>query len=165
MEKIIPLAYNKMPVYVKAGSIVPMQSLIQTTAEQPTDTLTIQVYKGDTNNAFVYYEDDGKSYDYEKGQYYKRTISYNARKNDLTFSKVEGSFNSKFNNIKVVLHGFGNASKVKVNGKSGKLKNDFVSFIDPISRFDPQGVSNPTEGYQVKSIVVKNNSDTFTLNL
>lgn len=164
-EKIIPLAYNKMPVYVKAGSIVPMQSLIQTTAEQPTDTLTIQVYKGDADNAFVYYEDDGKSYDYEQGQYYKRTIRYDARKNDLAFGKVEGSFDSKFNHIKVVLHGFGNASKVKVNGKSGKLKDDFVSFIEPISRFDPQGNSNPVEGYQVKSIVVENNSNAFTLNL
>ncbi|MBF9254569.1 DUF4968 domain-containing protein [Pontibacter sp. 172403-2] len=164
-EKIIPLAYNKMPVYVKAGSIVPMQSLIQTTAEQPTDTLTIQVYKGDADNAFVYYEDDGKSYDYEKGQYYKRTIRYDARKNDLAFGKAEGSFNSKFNHIKVVLHGFGNASKVKVNGKSGKLNDDFVSFIDPISRFDPQGASNPTEGYKVKSIVVENNNNAFTLNL
>ncbi|WP_347158828.1 glycoside hydrolase family 31 protein [Pontibacter chitinilyticus] len=164
-EKIIPLAYNKMPIYVKESSIIPMQSLIQNTTEHPTDTLTVNVYKGDAANSFVYYEDDGKSYDYEKGQYYKRTISYEPRRNTITFGKVDGTYNSNFKNVKVLLHGFGNATKVKVNGKSGNLHKDFASYLTPISRFDPQGDANPVEGYNVQSLVIKNEKDQFTISL
>jgi alpha-glucosidase len=68
-EKVIPLKINKLPVYVKGGSIIPMQSLVQTTAEKPTDTLSVHIYNGSTANSFVYYEDDGKSFNYEKGDF------------------------------------------------------------------------------------------------
>ncbi|PRY09998.1 alpha-glucosidase [Pontibacter ummariensis] len=162
-EEIIELAYHRLPLYVKESSIIPMQSLIQSTAESPTDTLTVHIYKGDVNNSYVYYEDDGITYDYLDGQYYKRLISYDARRKNITFGEVEGEFKSNFNNLKIVLHGFDDVSRVRINGKRANLNKDFASFIDPISRFDPQGVSNPVEGYDVKSIVVKNERDKFTL--
>ncbi len=161
-EKIFQLAYHRLPVFVKGSSIVPMQSLIQTTTEKPTDTLTIHVYQGDVTNSFVYYEDDGESFDYENGGFYKRTISYDPRKKSVTFGDVEGSYQSNFKLVKVVFHGFQNASRWKLNGKKAEVKDDFISFIDPISRFDPQGFSNPVEGYQVKSIVVENNRNRFS---
>ena len=163
-DKILQLAYHKLPVFVKESSIVPMQSLIQSTSEKPTDTLTIHVYQGDVANTFVYYEDDGETYDYENGEFYKRAINYDPRKKSITFGDVEGSYNSIFNYIQVVMHGFQDASKWKLNGKSAQVKDDFVSFIDPISRFDPQGLSNPVEGYKVKSIVVKNEKGKISLN-
>ncbi|WP_114782438.1 glycoside hydrolase family 31 protein [Botryobacter ruber] len=163
-EKIIGIEYNKLPIYIKESSIIPMQSLVQHTGQKPTDTLTVHVYKGDVRNSFVYYEDDGDTYNYEKGGYYKRTISYDPKRSTLTFDKAEGSYKSNFNNIKVVMHGFG-GSKVKVNGKSQQANKDFASFLDPISRFDPQGDANPREGYEVQSLVVKNDSDKFTIKL
>ena len=156
--KIIELTAHKLPVYVKESSIVPMQSLVQTTAEKPTDTLFIHVYKGSVNNRFVYYEDDGESYAYENGAYYKRAISYNAAQNTITFDKVEGSLTSKFHQMKLVLHGFGSSSAIKLNGKQTNLNDEFISFINPISRFDPQGDSNPVEGQNVKSMVIKNDN-------
>jgi alpha-glucosidase len=162
-EKILQLAYNKLPVYVKESSIIPMQSLIQTTAQTPTDTLTIHVYQGSVANQFVYYEDDGESFNHEKGEFYKRVISYDPRKKSISFGDAEGSYKSKFNHVKLVLHGFGEGGKWRLNGKSASLKNSFVSFIDPISRFDPQGVSNPVEGYNVKSIVIRNENGRFSL--
>jgi len=156
--KIIELTAHKLPVYVKESSIVPMQSLVQTTAEKPTDTLFIHIYKGSVNNRFVYYEDDGESYAYENGAYYKRAISYNAAQNTITFDKVEGSLTSKFHQMKLVLHGFGTSSAIKLNGKQTNLNDEFMSFINPISRFDPQGDSNPVEGQNVKSLVIKNDN-------
>ncbi|WP_439882563.1 glycoside hydrolase family 31 protein [Pontibacter sp. MBLB2868] len=162
-EEIIGIQYNKLPVYVKESSIIPMQSLIQSTSEKPTDTLTVHVYNGDVANSFVYYEDDGKSYDYKKGEYFKRTINFDPRKKTITFDKVEGNYNSNFKNIKVMLHGFEGTTKVKVNNKSQNLTKDFASFLDPISRFDPQGSANPKEGYEVQRIVLKNDKDKFTI--
>ena len=162
-EKIIPLTTKQLPVYVKESSIIPMQSLIQNTSEKPTDTLVVHVYKGDVNNSFVYYEDDGESYNYENGVFHKRTISYDAVAKTILFGKVEGSFKSKFNNLKLVFHGFNNISSFNKSGKSIIVKDDFVSFISPISKFDPQGTANPIEGVNVKSVVVKNDKDSFTI--
>jgi len=163
-QKIVDITMHKLPVYVKESSIFPMQSLVQSTSEKPTDTLAIHVYKGDVNNKFVYYEDDGESYAYETGSYYKRIISYNPAANTITFDKVEGSLTSKFKNIKLVLHGFNAATTVKLNGNQATLNDDFISFLTPISKFDPQGAANSIEGERVKSILFKNESNTISIN-
>ncbi|MER2997580.1 TIM-barrel domain-containing protein [Pontibacter populi] len=162
-EEVIGIAFDKLPIYVKESSIIPMQSLVQSTSEKPTDTLTVHIYKGDVNNSFVYYEDDGATYDYQKGEYHKRTINYDARKKTITFEKAEGNYSSNFKHVKVMLHGFGGTGKVKVNGKSQALRQEFVSFLGPVSRFDPHRETGPAEGYNVQSILLKNDKDRFTI--
>jgi alpha-glucosidase len=162
-EKIIPVTLNKLPVYVKESSIIPMQSLVQTTAQKPTDTLTVHIYKGNVNNSFMYYEDDGESYNYENGSFYKRTITYDAAKKQITFAKAEGSATSKFKRIKLMMHGFANQS-MKVNNKAIKPGSEFYNFLAPISRFDPQGSSNAPEGRNVQTMMVDNSSNAFTIN-
>jgi alpha-glucosidase len=159
-EKVVALIIQKLPVFVKESSIVPMQSLVQSTAEKPTDTLAIHIYKGATNNSFTYYEDDGESYNYEKGEFYKRNISYDAVKKSIVFNKVEGSYQSKFSKLKLVFHGFATTDRI-VAGKA--LQDDFVSFLTPISRFDPQGTANPIEGYNVKSVTLNNTNNQFEI--
>lgn len=140
-----------------------MQSLVQTTAEKPTDTLTVHVYKGNRNNSFIYYEDDGESYNYENGTFYKRTITYDAVKKQIVFSKAEGSLTSKFKYIKVQLHGFADNDKIALNTKSANTKTEFVSFLTPVSSFDPQGVNNAAEGHNVKTITMSNSSNQMVL--
>ncbi|RYY32093.1 MAG: DUF5110 domain-containing protein, partial [Sphingobacteriaceae bacterium] len=163
-ETIGKLVNSKLPVFVKESSIIPMQSLIQNTTEQPTDTLNVHIYKGDVNNSFVYYEDDGESYNYEKGEFYKRTISYNAAAKSITFDKKEGSASSKFKQVRLYLHGFGDNASIKVGGKQASVKSEFVSFISPISKFDPTGTANPTEGSNTRTITLPNSSDKLVIN-
>jgi alpha-glucosidase len=141
---------------VKGGSIIPMQTLIQTTAEKPADTLFLHVYKGDTANTVVYYEDDGESYNYENGGFYKRTIRYDDR---LTLEKAEGNFTSKFNNIKLILHGFDALQQVKVNGDVQSLQSSGINFLTPISRFDPQGGYAAPDICRVFTVSIKNSAD------
>jgi alpha-glucosidase len=93
----LDLGISKLPVYVKESSIIPMQSQIQTTTEKPTDTLYVHVYKGDVNNKFVYYEDDGETFDYEKGDFYKSTITYDPAKKPSLSLKQKVQAKSKFN--------------------------------------------------------------------
>jgi alpha-glucosidase len=157
--KIIELSAHKLPVYVKESSIIPMQSLVQSTAQQPTDTLVVHVYNGSVNNKYVYYEDDGESFNYEKGACYKRTITFDAAKKSVTFGAVEGSLKSKFNTIKVVMHGFTGVSA----NKSVPFNDDFTSFLSPISKFDPQGNSHNVEGTKVKSVFLKNDNGTISI--
>ncbi len=164
VQKIIELSTHTLPVYVKESSIIPMQSLVQTTAQKPTDTLVVHVYQGSVQNKYVYYEDDGESFNYEGGSYYKRTITYDPANKTIVFDKAEGSLTSKFNTVKLVLHGFGNGATIKLNGKQNALNDDFISFLTPISKFDPQGSANPVVGENVKSVFVKNRNDRFLIN-
>ncbi len=154
--KVVPLGLQKIPVFVKGGSIIPMQTLVQTTAEKPADTLFLHVYKGDTANTIVYYEDDGESYDYENGGFYKRIIRYDDR---LTLEKAEGKFSSKFNNIKLILHGFDSLQQVKVNGGVQNLQSSGINFLTPISRFDPQGGYATPDICKVFTASIKNSAD------
>jgi alpha-glucosidase len=116
---VTPVSVSSLPVFVKESSIIPMQSLVQTTAEAPNDTLTVHVYNGNAANEFIYYEDDGKSDNYVHGDYYKRTIKFNPAGHNVVFEATEGSFKSKFHYVKLIMHGFNTISQVKVNGKEG----------------------------------------------
>lgn len=112
-QSVVELSVSKLPVFVKESSIVPMQSLVQSTSEKPADTLAIHIYKGDVNNSVTYYEDDGASFAYEKGAYYKRAITYDAQARRIQFGAVEGSYKSKFSKLEIVLHGFGDVPSLK----------------------------------------------------
>jgi alpha-glucosidase len=127
-EEIIPLSAQQLPVYVKGSSIIPMQSLVQSTSEKPSDTLSIHIYKGPVKGAFAYYEDDGSSYDYEKGAFYKRIIRFDPETKTITLDPAEGKLTSKFGHIALVLHGFEGAG-LKVNGVSYPLAAATFSFL------------------------------------
>ena len=164
-EKIIELSLSKLPVYVKESSIIPMQSLVQSTAITPSDTLMIHVYKGTVPNTFVYYEDDGKTFNYENGAFFKRTISYDPTTNKITFDATEGSLSSKFNNIALVLHGWSNASSLSVNGANMQFQKTFTSMLNPLSKFDPIGNAGAAEGSNTFTTVFKNEGGKITVQL
>ncbi len=138
-EIIVDAPLDELPIFVKGGSIVPMQSLIQSTEETPEATLFLHLYKGNTDNDFVYYEDDGYSYAYKSGQYYRRNHRYLATKQCLILEEKEGDFESKFKNIKLYLHGFSESelSKLCLNQKAIKTASENYRFIEPISDYDP----------------------------
>jgi len=159
-EKVERLSLGKLPVFVKESSILPMQSQIQTTAEKPSDTLTIHIYKGAVDNRFVYYEDDGETYNYEKNIFYQREINYNAAQRQIVFGAVKGNYTSHFKQFKLVFHGFSEADHIDA-GKA--LNKDFFSVLTPVSHFDPLGTAGGTEGYAVSSVVLPNISNSFSI--
>jgi len=77
-----------MPLYVKAGSIVPMGPKNQYTSEKE-DPIELRIYPG-ADARFELYFDEGDNYNYEKGQYQLITISWDDRKRKLHFSKPTG---------------------------------------------------------------------------
>ncbi len=164
-EKIIELSLAKMPVFVKESSIIPTQSLVQSTAIAPTDTLVVHVYKGVVPNSFVYYEDDGKSFDYEKGMFYKRVILYNPIERQIVFEKVEGQINSKFNNVALVLHGFDKINAIQINTTSKAIEQTITSLLNPVSKFDPLSLAQNSEGNKTQTAVIKNNAERMVVQL
>ena len=99
-----------------------MQNVIQSTNEKGDGILKINVWNGKDSTNFAYYEDDGESYDYQSGEYYKRTISFNPASKQIILADTDGTYQSKYNKVEIILHGFKtDAKKFKVNGKAAKL--------------------------------------------
>jgi alpha-glucosidase len=132
------LSIHRLPVYVNESSIVPMQDLVQHTGMNPGGTLYLHLYKGEKTNVFNYYEDDGESFEYLSGVYCERQIRYCPSENRIILDASKGSFRSKFTRLKFILHGFGDIDRVYVNGTAVNVFNEKVSFLDPISAFEPQ---------------------------
>ncbi|HZK03859.1 MAG TPA: TIM-barrel domain-containing protein [Bacteroidaceae bacterium] len=82
---------DKLPLFVKAGSIIPMGSIIQFVDEKPTDTLEIRVYRG-ADGEFELYEDEGDNYNYESGKHSIITFKWNNKRESLTISDRIGDF-------------------------------------------------------------------------
>ncbi|THU40131.1 DUF5110 domain-containing protein [Niastella caeni] len=92
-QKIIADAsYERMPVFVKAGSIIPFGPELQYTGEKPADTITINIYAG-ANASFNLYEDEGINYNYEKGAFSIIPILYNEATKKVTVGDRKGTFN------------------------------------------------------------------------
>ena len=86
-----PAPYDAIPLYVRAGSIVPFGPELQYTSEKKADPVTLQVYAGKDGD-FSLYEDDGVTYNYEKGQFTTIPIRWDDANKTLTIGKREGSF-------------------------------------------------------------------------
>ena len=83
--------YDAIPLYVRAGSIIPTGPELQYTAEKSADPITLYVYAG-ADGAFTLYEDDGLTYKYEKGAFTQIPIRWDDAGSTLTIGKREGSF-------------------------------------------------------------------------
>jgi alpha-glucosidase len=107
----------QLPVYAKASSIIPLQSIVQSTKEKPSDTLQLHIYNGTEQNSFTYYEDEGDGFGYKNNIYCKRQIIFSPNNKKVTIEKQEGSLVSKFTKLLLVFHGFGeNRKTIKING-------------------------------------------------
>ncbi|CAN5893920.1 glycoside hydrolase family 31 protein [soil metagenome] len=162
-EKIIELKLEKLPVYVRESSIIPMQTLVQSTVIMPADTLMIHVYKGTGPNTYVYYEDDGKSFENENGIFYKRNITYSGAGNKLVFEKANGQSTSRFNNIALILHGFDNLQTIKVNDATVGLQKTTNAMLYSLPKTDPLSPGFEPESGKTLTAVLKNSKDNISI--
>ena len=90
-ELNVEAPYERIPLFVKAGAIIPYGPAIQYTNEKQDELITLYVYGG-KDGEFKLYEDDGETYDYEKGQYARIPFKFDNKTQTLTIEKREGSF-------------------------------------------------------------------------
>jgi alpha-D-xyloside xylohydrolase len=84
-------AFDAIPVFVRAGSIVPYAPAMQYVGEKASDPTTVWVYAG-ANGAFDLYEDQGTTFDYEKGAFAEIPMHWDEKAGVLTIGKRVGSF-------------------------------------------------------------------------
>jgi alpha-D-xyloside xylohydrolase len=87
---------DKIPLYVKAGSIIPLGPFVQYASEKPADPLELRIYPG-ANGSFTLYEDENDSYNYEKGVSATIDFSWDNSKHILSIGKRKGSFPGMLN--------------------------------------------------------------------
>ena len=80
-----------LPLYVKAGSIIPMGPTMQYATEKKADPIELRVYTG-ADAEFTLYEDENDNYNYEKGVYALIPINWNEITKTLTIGKRKGKF-------------------------------------------------------------------------
>ena len=82
---------DKIPLFVKTGSIIPMGKIIQYSGEKTADTLEVRVYKG-ADAKFDLYEDEGDNYNYEKGRNTIISFNWDEKHQSLTISDRKGNY-------------------------------------------------------------------------
>lgn len=102
-KQTVDATYDRMPIYVAAGSILPMGKVIQNTTQAQTD-LTLYVYAG-KNGTFSLYEDENTNYNYEKDASATIKFTYDDKNKTLTVAERKGSFKgmAKERNISIIL--------------------------------------------------------------
>jgi alpha-glucosidase (family GH31 glycosyl hydrolase) len=110
---------EKLPVFVKAGAIIPMYPAMNFEAEKRTDTLTLDMYP-EGNTSFKLYEDDGLTREYKKGVFATTLFEMNAGKNiNVTLNAVKGKYVGSFDrrSYHLMIHTNTFPKKVSLNGK------------------------------------------------
>ena len=83
--------FDRVPMFVRAGSILPLGPEMQYVGEKAWDNLELRVYPG-ADGSFVLYEDEGDNYNYEKGMYSVIRFGWNDKKHTLTIGARKGSY-------------------------------------------------------------------------
>ncbi len=118
--------YTRMPVFVKAGSIIPFGPAIQYTGQKPQNPVTLFVYTG-ADAHFTLYNDEGTNYDYEKGQYSNIPISYDDDSHTLTIGDRQGTFPGMLEN---------RTFRIVWVGKDRPVKLDFSRKPDAVVEYN-----------------------------
>ena len=82
---------DRMPLFVRAGSIIAMGPEVEYASEKPADPIEIRVYPG-ANGSFVLYEDEGDNYNYEKGAHATIRLEWDDASRKLTIGERQGTF-------------------------------------------------------------------------
>jgi alpha-glucosidase (family GH31 glycosyl hydrolase) len=113
---ITPL--DTMPLFVRAGGIIPTQPVMNYIGEKEVHEITLHVYPG--NGRFDWYEDDGKSLDYQQGKRYITPMQVTTSANELKLEigKGNGAFDPRVSSFAIAIHGNTMPVQVLLNGQS-----------------------------------------------
>ena len=113
---------NKIPLFVRAGSIIPIGPDVQYTNEKKWDNLIINVYPG-ADGTFTLYEDEGDNYNYESGAYTEIPMTWNDTSHTLTIGSKKGSYNGMLSERKFTVRTpNGNKKTITYKGKKVTVK-------------------------------------------
>jgi alpha-glucosidase len=110
---------DELPVYVRAGSIIPHQPVVQSTAFTPQGPLELRVYPG-PNCSGALYMDDGHTFDYKKDSQLRISMTCTADSSSasLNIDQSRGQYKPWFSELRIVFYGAPSAPKSVLSGKN-----------------------------------------------
>jgi len=82
---------DRLPLYVRAGSILPMGPDLEWSSEKPADPIELRIYRG-ADGDFTLYEDENDNYNYENGEYATIPFHWSDATRTLTIGERKGQF-------------------------------------------------------------------------
>ena len=165
------------PIFVKQGSIIPMAGDDSYMGYENPKTLEIHVFPGESNT-YKLYEDDGESFEYQKGHYAITELDYNYRKSNYTLiiRNIEGDINvlPEKRNYKIVFRNTKKSNNVEVTVNDSKIDNikvedtdtDFIVYIDDVNTSSQLVVNCYGEDIEIDSIkLIKDDIDSILFDL
>ena len=113
---------EKLPLFVRAGSIIPMGPAKEWSTEKPEDPIELRIYRG-ANGDFTFYEDENDGYNYEKGAYATIQFHWEEGKQTLTIAERKGEFPGMLadRSFEVVFVGANHGVGIVAEGKPDKV--------------------------------------------
>lgn len=150
-ELLIECPISRLPVFVRAGAIIPMAGPKQNTREKNL-TLELHVYAG-PDSSFIFYQDDGETFRYREGEYYQRIIKFSSEKRSLHLEKPSGTYQPHFTSWKIVFHGFHGNPSFQLKGKTEQGHKEKLRLFEPLEKFDP--ITDPEPAMEEDVITIE----------
>jgi alpha-glucosidase (family GH31 glycosyl hydrolase) len=117
-----PDTWADIPLFIRQGAIIPSQEIQQYTGERPVTRIYIDVFPVTNETTFIYYDDDGMTYDYEKGAFYEQKFLTNDSGTVVRFdsSGPVGRYKPEVREYEVRLHGIAARTVTINNAESGR---------------------------------------------
>jgi alpha-glucosidase len=121
---------DTLPVYVRAGTILPQQPVVQNVEETPKGPLELRIYPGPDCRGDLY-QDDGNTFAYQKGELLRVhfTCEVAPDKVRVQMSPPEGSYRPWFKEVQVIVYGADKVREVVVDGKLAKNWNSAAGAV------------------------------------
>ena len=121
---VVDAPYERIPVYVREGAIIPFGPEMEWSNEKPAELINLYVYAGQ-NGQFQLYEDEGTNYNYEKGKWATIDITYDDATRTVSFAQRQGQFpgmlkERRFNVVLVTKDG---PKALNLKNPEGKMVN------------------------------------------
>ena len=100
-------SWGDIPLFVREGAIIPTQPVMDYVGQHPLTELTVEMFPATRRTAFNYYDDDGSTYDYEHGAYFRQSLAVQRRGETVRVETgaVEGSYTPPLKFYLLKLHG------------------------------------------------------------
>lgn len=137
-EHLIELNIEKLPLYVRAGAVVAMQSPVMHTGAAHAGVLHLHVYAGEVSRKVHVFEDDGlANTETHISDFASRMGIHNGHERRLSLEPQLGNHPSEFRKVKLYLHGVDADVDIFLNGIKPKVSHEDFKLVEPVSRFDP----------------------------
>ena len=117
-----PAPLDRMPLYVRAGSIVPMGPEVEWSTQKPADPIEVRIYPGADGN-FTLYEDENDGYNYEKGVRATIPLHWDDAQHTLTIGERKGEFPGMLESrtFRIVFAGENHGTGISAEDKPDKV--------------------------------------------